>query len=92
MLRINVQKAAKRFVDRLPLKHRQQVKRKILELGNHPKPPDAAPLKGAAAAFWRADVGEYRIIYDVNDDTLRIVLIGKRNDAEVYRRLRRQLR
>jgi hypothetical protein len=33
-------------------------------------------------------VGEYRVIFDVRDGLLRIVAIGKRNDDEVYRRLR----
>jgi mRNA interferase RelE/StbE len=92
MLKINVNKAVTRFVDRLPPKHRRQVKRKMLELAAHPTPPDAKPLKGEAAAFWRADTSEYRIIYDVQGETLQIVLVGNRNDAEVYRRLRRQLR
>jgi mRNA interferase RelE/StbE len=92
MLKIKVHRTARRFVDRLPPKHRQQVKRKILELSDDPEPPDARPLKGVAAELWRADVGEYRIIFDVDGQTLRIVLVGKRNDVEVYRRLKRQLR
>ena len=36
----------------------------------------------------RADAGEYRIVYDLAERSLRVMLIGKRNDAEVYRRLR----
>ena len=38
----------------------------------------------------RVDSGEYRIVYTVTEDTLRVVLIGKRNDDEVYRRLERR--
>lgn len=37
----------------------------------------------------RADVGEYRLIYSVESDVLRIFVIGKRNDDEVYKKLRR---
>ena len=40
--------------------------------------------------FYRIDVGEYRVIYDLDGDVVRIILIGKRNDDEVYRRLRRK--
>jgi hypothetical protein len=32
--------------------------------------------------------GEYRVVFDVHDGVLRIIAIGKRNDGEVYRRLR----
>jgi mRNA interferase RelE/StbE len=39
--------------------------------------------------YRRADVGEYRVIYSHNEDRVRIVLIGKRNDDEVYRDLKR---
>ena len=38
----------------------------------------------------RADVGEYRIIYTVENDTLNVFVIGKRNDAEVYKKLKRK--
>ena len=34
-------------------------------------------------------IGEYRIIYRIQEDILKIALIGKRNDAEVYRQLER---
>ncbi|TYG34518.1 type II toxin-antitoxin system RelE/ParE family toxin [Lonepinella koalarum] len=37
----------------------------------------------------RIKSGEYRIIYQINNDILEILVlrIGKRNDAEVYRQL-----
>jgi mRNA interferase RelE/StbE len=40
--------------------------------------------------YWRVDIGEYRIIYEVEGNTLCIILIGKRNDDEVYKKLRRK--
>ena len=44
-----------------------------------------------AAVFRRADIGEYRIICHVAGETLKVVLNGRRNDADVYRRLERKL-
>jgi len=35
------------------------------------------------------DIGEYRIVYRIEDDTVGICLIGKRNDSEVYKRFKR---
>jgi len=50
-------------------------------------PPDSEHLTGFP--YRRASIGEYRIIYRVEEETLRIPLIHKRNDDEVYKRLKR---
>lgn len=49
-----------------------------------PRPADAERLKGYE--YSRVTAGEYRIVFDVRDGVLCVVVIGKRNDAEVYRR------
>ncbi len=90
MLKIEYSRQSEKILRRLPPKHGRQVATKITELSRNAYPADSASLVGAP--FRRADVGEYRIIYDVQGEILQIVLVGKRNDSEVYRRLRRLLR
>ena len=85
MLKLLISKDAQKFLDTLPPKQFRQIVRKVFALLEDPRPHDAKELKGYP--FLRADVGEYRIIYDVEDETLRIVLAGKRNDDEIYRQL-----
>jgi len=85
MLTLLISHDAQKFLDILPPKQFRQVVRKVFALLDDPEPADSKPLKGFP--FWRADVGEYRIIYDVQDGVLRLILVGKRNDDEVYRRL-----
>jgi mRNA interferase RelE/StbE len=51
-----------------------------------PQPADAERLKGYDSS--RVTVGEYRAVFDVLDGVLRVIVIGKRNDDEVERRLR----
>lgn len=87
MLRIDVGKRAAKFQARLPAKHRRQIAERIILLANAPDAPDTKGLHGSP--YRRADSGEYRIVYEVAAGTLRVVLIGKRNDDEVYRALRR---
>lgn len=93
MLKVELYRPAEKFLRALPPKQAGQVSSKIIALRQElatrgtSHPPDAKPLKGYP--YWRADVGEYRIIYRVEGDTLHVPLIGKRNDADVYRRLRR---
>lgn len=36
-------------------------------------------------------MGEYRIVYHVEDQILEILLIEKRNDSEVYKKLKRKV-
>jgi mRNA interferase RelE/StbE len=84
-LKLLVTKQAHGFLDTLPPKQFRQVLRKVLALLEDPKPHDTEQLKGYP--FLRNDVGEYRIIYDIQGDTLRLILVGKRNDGEIYKRL-----
>jgi mRNA interferase RelE/StbE len=84
-LKLLVTKHAHAFVDTLPPKQFRQVLRKVLALLENPRPHDTEQLKGYP--FLRNDVGEYRIIYDIQGDTLRLILVGKRNDGEIYKRL-----
>ena len=80
---------SRRFLDTLPPKQFRQVVTTVFRLLTEPYPHDSKQLKGYS--YYRVDIGEYRIVYDVDvdDDDLRIVLIGKRNDDEVYRQLKR---
>ena len=85
VLPLSLSKASVRFLDTLPPKQYRQVARRIIQLMADPRPADAERLKGYE--YWRATVGEYRIIFNVKDGVLRVLAIGKRNDDEVYRRL-----
>ena len=72
-------------MDDLPPKQFRQIIKKVFALLENPRPHDSEELRGYP--FLRNDVGEYRIIYDLRGDTLRLILVGKRNDEEVYRHL-----
>ncbi|NUM52405.1 MAG: type II toxin-antitoxin system RelE/ParE family toxin [Candidatus Hydrogenedentes bacterium] len=52
-------------------------------LESDPFPEGTAPLHGELRGFWRMRVGQYRVIYDVNerDNVIRIVRIGPRGDV-----------
>lgn len=91
MLTPSASDPAERYFKKLPPKHRRQVALKILELAKNPEASDARPLHGYAQ-YYRADVGEHRIIYRWSSSTLFVDLIGKRNNDEVYRRFRRMIK
>ena len=88
MLRINFSRQAARFIKKLPTKHARQVFTKITELRNNPYLSDSIKLKGYS--FHRTDIGEYRIVYKVEERIIEILLIGKSHDDEVYKQLKKK--
>ncbi len=87
MLSVDLTHQARDFLERLDPKQFRQVVKKIFSLMENPRPPDSRPLQGYP--FLRADIGEYRIIYRVEKDCLKVALVDKRNDDEIYKRLSR---
>ena len=85
MLRLDLTKKTIAFLDKLPPKQFKQISKKIFSLMANPKPHDSKGLKGNP--YRRTDIGEYRIIYRIEKDLLKIALVGKRNDSAVYRQL-----
>jgi len=79
---------ADRFLERLDAKQYRQVVRRIFALAADVAPPDSARLAGSSLR--RVDQGEYRIVYSFDTDTVFIIVIGKRNDDEVYAKLSRK--
>jgi mRNA interferase RelE/StbE len=85
MRKLHMDRDALKFFQDLDAKQYRQVGRKIFSLVSDPQPADSSKLKGYD--FWRVDLGEYRIIYRFDDETVYIALVGKRNDDEVYKDL-----
>lgn len=85
----DITKEALEFVDKMQAKHAKQVLLKILALCKDPLPQDSKALHIGPAGCRRADAGDYRIVYFIEGDFLRVILVGKRNDDEEYKRLAR---
>ena len=83
MLKLDLSKQSLKFVQNLPPKQFRQVLNKILELMSDPNPTDSIKLTGSP--YKRTDIGEYRIIYNVENDCVKIYYTGKRNDVDVHK-------
>jgi mRNA interferase RelE/StbE len=81
------------FLKGLQPKIAAQIAKKVLMLNVDPLPSDSKHLKGYPS-YYRVDSGEYRIIYQFNpnEDLVEVILVGKRNDDEVYKQLKRLLK
>ncbi|MBE3068681.1 MAG: type II toxin-antitoxin system RelE/ParE family toxin [Planctomycetes bacterium] len=56
----------------------------IRTLAETPRPPRTRKLKGAAD-LWRVRVGDYRVIYQIEDGRLLILVIRIGHRRDVYR-------
>ena len=90
MPRLRLSKDASGFLTSRQPKHQRQIAARVQSLRADSTPPDSKIMKSGSREYRRADIGEYRIVYRVEDDTLYVAAIGKRNDDEVYRRFRRR--
>ena len=90
MLLLNLTKDVLKFLRGIERKHAGQLALKILSLLENPAAPDVKRLQGTLSEYLRADAGEYRLIFRILGNELQIILIGKRNDDEVYKELNRK--
>ena len=87
MLKLDIKRPAFDCLTGLQARQFKQVMLSIIRLTKDPYPQDSQKLTGYP--YYRIDTGEFRVIYDIEgDETVRIILAGKRNDDEVYKRLR----
>ncbi|HDL89280.1 MAG TPA: type II toxin-antitoxin system RelE/ParE family toxin [Thermodesulforhabdus norvegica] len=85
---IDLTRHAQGFLKGLQPKQFKQVANKIFSLVCNPYPEDYKHLAGHPG-FRRIDVGEFRVCYEVYNGIVRIAVVGPRNDAAVYKKLKR---
>lgn len=84
-MNLRMTKQALKFVKGLDSKQAKQVSASLIALMSNPVPHDSSMLNGAKEGERRVDVGEYRIIYTHDQETVNVIVIGKRNGDEAYR-------
>ena len=76
-------RSARRELDKLPDSVVDRILPRIEELSTSPRPHGCRKIKGSDN-LWRIRVGDYRVIYSV-DDRLRLVdIVAVRHRSEAY--------
>ncbi len=80
------------FLKGLQPKVAAQIAKKVMSLNVDPLPADHKELIGYAG-YYCIDSGEHRIVYrfDADANLVEVILVGERNDDEVYKQLKRLL-
>jgi hypothetical protein len=79
--RIEIEKKAIKFISKQPLKQRERILKAIYLL---PYSGDIKAMKGFEG-FYRLRVGDYRIIYSLDNDLLLISVVEIGNRGDVYK-------
>ncbi len=83
MYRLEVSHTAHRQISRLPAQTQERVNRAITVLGDNPRPPGSKKL--TAREGYRVRVGDYRILYQVDDRTKLVIIYRVMSRGDVYR-------
>ncbi len=81
---LEIKRSAVKELADLPAKDRGRIVSRIQGLAENPYPPGAEKLSGQAR--YRLRQGDYRILYEIHEQVLRIVVVKIARRLDVYRR------
>jgi mRNA interferase RelE/StbE len=81
---IVVSKRVQKELDSLPKAIYAHIREQIIALRNDPRPSGVKKLRGYTSTY-RVRVGEYRIVYEVDDSAQEIHLLHVADRKDVYR-------
>jgi mRNA interferase RelE/StbE len=80
---VEILRSAQRQVARIDRQDQTRIKAAVRELANNPHPAGSRKLSGRSA--WRIRVGTYRVIYEIYDDRLIVLVVTIGHRRDVYR-------
>jgi mRNA interferase RelE/StbE len=81
--KIEIKKSAAKEIKKLPANDLKKVLKKIASLSGNPRPHDC--LKLSADEKYRIRCGIYRILYEIRDEILLIIVVKVAHRKDVYR-------
>ncbi len=80
---VNILRVAQKQLAKIDQLQRERVTDAIFKLADNPRPPGCRKLSGRPA--WRIRVGAYRVIYEIEDDRLIVLVVTIGDRKDVYR-------
>ena len=78
-----IPKSVRKELDRLPDNVARKILARLAGLEVNPRPADVKKLRGREA--WRIRAGDYRVIYEIHDRMLQVIVITIGHRREIYR-------
>ena len=77
-----IPRLVRKELDHLPEDVARRILTRLAGLETNPRPADVKKLKGRDA--WRIRVGDYRVIYEIHDRILQVIVITVGHRREIY--------
>ena len=84
MYEVYLERAAERDLSRLPVEIFNRIVPHISALAENPRPPGCRKLTGAEND-WRVRIGDYRVIYEIDEAEKAVRVFRIRHRREAYR-------
>jgi mRNA interferase RelE/StbE len=82
MYQLLIEKQVEKQLKNIPKPDYQRIKEAILKLANDPYPVGTKKLRGRPG--YRIRQGDYRIIYDVNEQILTVYVLSAGHRKDIY--------
>lgn len=82
MYKVLIEKGVQKQLEKIPEPDYSKVKAAILGLSANPRPVGSKKLKGRDG--YRIRQGDYRIIYDIQDDVLVVQVLAAGHRKDIY--------
>lgn len=83
LYKLEFTKQAIRALKKLPPQIAGQIQKDIEQLQAAPRPPGCLKLKGGSD-LWRLRSGDYRVIYQIRDNVLVVVIVDVGHRSSIY--------
>jgi mRNA interferase RelE/StbE len=83
--KIIITKSIQKQLDNLPNNIQERVYEKIAQLAEEPRPDGVIKLKGYDNEY-RIRIGDYRLVYEIRDDQLIVLLVQCKHRRDVYKK------
>jgi mRNA interferase RelE/StbE len=80
---VSLKRSAEKELDRLPSSTHSRIIEHLLSLKDNPRPSGVKKLHGLEG--YRIRVGDYRILYTIDDATKKIEVVSVAHRKDVYR-------
>ena len=84
--RIEIKRSAAKALKKIPKASRKRIVEKIDSLAESPPNPDTTKMKGNNP-FHKVRIGDYRIVYEIQEDVLVILVVKIGHRKDIYRNL-----
>ena len=82
--RIEIKKSAGKELKKIKRKDQERIIERIRGLAQNPRPPGSKKLSGEEK--YRIRQGDYRILYQIFDDTVLVVIVKIAHRRDVYKK------